>query len=88
MCECCVAQRNGKALKKGAEMTPHDDYYYNLADRADEKLARAAGAVREPTNCSERFDLLASVFGHKAAAVIEAFIDGRVAHHELNEHKA
>lgn len=69
-------------------MTPHDDYYYNLAERANEDLARAVGAARKPMTCAERFEILADLFGPTKAAVLEAFIDGRVAHHELNEHKA
>ena len=66
---------------------PHDDYYYNLAESANGGLARAVGAVREPRTCEDRFEILADVFGPTKAAVLESFMDGKIAHHELNEHK-
>lgn len=66
----------------------HDEYYKHLLNDADERLARASGAHHKAESCSERFEQLASVVGPRKAAAIEAYMDGRVAHHELHEHKA
>lgn len=65
----------------------HDDYYNRMGKEADARLARAADAAHEPSTCVERYECLASIVGPRTAAAIEAFIDARVAHHELNEHK-
>lgn len=66
----------------------HDDYYNNLQKSADERLQKATHAVHEPTNCTERYEQLAHLLGGRIASAIEAFVDARMAHHELHENKA
>ena len=65
----------------------HDDYYTNLNKSADNRLMRASHAMHEPTTCAERFDQLAHVVGPRFAAVIDAYFDAKMAHHELHENK-
>lgn len=76
-----------KAEGKKEYIMTHDDYYYNLRPDADERLARVSHASHRAETCSERFEQFANVVGPRTAAAIEAFVDGRVAHHELNEHR-
>ena len=66
----------------------HDEYYEDLQQDADTRLAKASKAVHNPTDCEERFEQLAHIVGARVATAIEAFVDARMAHHELHENKA
>lgn len=65
----------------------HDDYYNKLQHSADSRLQRASNAFHEADDCKERFEQLAHIVGAKVASVIEAFVDGKIAYHELHENK-
>ena len=66
----------------------HDDYYKRLDAESGKRLADASGAGRVAESCEGRYHQLASIVGHRVAAVMEAFVDSKIAHHELNENKA
>ena len=65
----------------------HDDYYHRLLKSADERLMRASNAPHEAETCAERYEQMARVVGARVASVVEAFVDARMAHHELAENK-
>lgn len=68
-------------------MTPHDEYYHKMRQKAHDKMARVTG--READGDDELRCSLAYALKHgtaeEAAEAIEAFIDARMAHHELCE---
>lgn len=65
----------------------HDDYYHRVQKSGDERLMRVSNAPHEAETCAERYEQLAHVVGHRQASAIEAYVDARMAHHELNENK-
>lgn len=71
------------------QMTPHEIYYEKMKERAHERMGRIVGKQIDGTD--EMRDALAKVFKlgtpTEAAEAIEAFVDARMAHHELHEHE-
>lgn len=72
-------------------MTPHDTYYEKVKEHAHECMARVTGKPKV-VGQDELLCNLAYALKHgtceEAAEAIRAFVDGRVAHHELNENNA
>lgn len=72
-------------------MTPHDTYYEKVKEHAHDDMARVTGKPKV-VGQDELLCNLAYALKHgtceEAAEAIRAFVDGRVAHHELNENNA
>ena len=71
------------------QMTPHETYYEKVKERAHERMGRIVGKQIDGTD--EMRDALAKVLKlgtpTEAAEAIEAFVDARMANHELHEHE-
>lgn len=70
-------------------LTPHDEYYHKVRQKAHDKMARVTGHEAEGDDelrCSLAYALKLGT-PTEAAEAIEAFVDARMAHHELHEHE-
>ena len=68
-------------------LTPHDEYYHKMRDKAHDKMARVTGHEADGDDelrCSLAYALKHGT-AEEAAEAIEAFVDARIAKHELNE---
>ena len=70
-------------------MTPHDEYYHKVREKAHERMARITG--KQADGMDELRASLAYALKHgtaeEAAEAIEAFVDARIAKHELCENQ-
>ena len=69
--------------------TPHDEYYHKVREKAHDKMARVTGHEADGDDelrCSLAYALKCGT-GEEIAEAVEAYVDARIAKHELCENQ-